>query len=221
MKGYLKVLIISCCFLCFRGIDVLGVNNSIIKIHMNNNMNINEEKIFLENLDMNPGDEIENTLIIENNYDFAYSLYMSAKRITNEEEYDLLKVIDLKVSFGDELIYKGPIINEKSEEKILLGVFEPNSSKTFKAVATLRDGIGDEYKDKYARVDWLFIAEGDDGNSITSSNQINLGNNIKNNNKTNLPRTGEVIRGIYFAVGFIAIGILLLSSKNDKKKFKN
>ena len=148
---------------------------------------------------------------------------MSAKRITNEEEYDLLKVIDLEVSFGDEVIYKGPIINEKSEEKenSCLGVFDPNSSKTFKAVATLRDGIGDEYKDKYARVDWLFIAEGDDGNSITSSNQINLGNNIKNNNKTNLPRTGEIIRRIYFAVGFIAIGILLLSSKNDKKKFKN
>lgn len=215
MKRYLKVLIISFLFVCFGSIDALATNDGVIKIDMNsNNINVNEEKIFLEDLDINPGDSVENTLIIENNYDFAYSLYMSAKRITDEEEYDLLTVIDLEVIFDDEVIYKGPIIKNDSEEKILLGVFQPNSSKTLKAVATLSESVGNEYKNKYARVDWIFNAEGDDGKNISSDNPINSGSN---NNQTNLPYTGEVVKSIYMALGFITIGALLLSSKKDKK----
>lgn len=226
MKKYFKVLIISFLFICFGCIDVLATNSGIIKIDMNsNNINVNEEKIFLEDLDMNPGSSVENTLIIENNYDFAYSLYMSAKRMTDEEEYDLLKVIDLEITFGNEVIYKGPIINNKSEERILLGVFQPDSSKSLKAVARLNDDIGNEYKNKYVEVDWLFTAEGDDGKNISSSNSTNSGNNTGNNggsgnNQSNLPHTGEVVKSIYMALGFIAIGALLLSSKKDRKKLK-
>lgn len=226
MKGYLKVLIISFLFVCFGSIDALATNNGIIKIDMNsNNINVNEEKMFLEGLDMNPGDSVKNTLIIENNYDFAYSLYMSAKRITDEEEYDLLNVIDLEVTFDDKVIYKGPIINENSDEKILLGVFQPDSSKTLKAVATLSESVGNEYKNKYVEVDWLFIAEGDDGKNISSEISTGSGNNISNNggssdNQSNLPHTGEIVKSIYMALGFIAIGALLLGSKKDKKKLK-
>ena len=222
MKRYLKVLIISFLFLCFGSVDALASNNGIITIDMNkNNINVSEKKIFLQDLDMNPGDSVENTLVIENNYNFTYNLYMSVKRITAEEEYDLFKVIDLEITFGNEVIYKGPIIKNHSEEKILLGVFQPEASKKLKAVATLRRDIGNEYKNKYVEVDWIFTAEGDDGKNISSNNSTNLGNNTgSSNNHTNLPHTGEVVRGIYFALGFIAIGTLLLSSKKDKKKLK-
>ncbi len=219
MNRYLKVLIISFLFVCFVNIDVLATNKGTITIDMkDSSIDVNNGKIFLENLDMNPGDSVENTLVIKNNYDFAYSLYMSAKRITDEEEYDLLKVIDLEIVFGDEVIYKGPIINENNEEKVLLGVFEANSSKTLKAVATLSSDIGNEYRNKYVSVHWLFTAEGDDGKNISSDsseNNIEIGNN-----KFNLPHTGEFVREIYIALGFIIIGILLLSSKKDKNVSK-
>lgn len=221
MKRYLKTLVISFLFVCFGSIDVLATSSGIITIDMNSNtINVNEKKIFLEDLDMNPGDSVENTLIIENNYDFAYSLYMSAEKITEEEEYDLLKIIDLEVTFGDEVIYKGPIINENNDGRILLGVFQPESSKSLKAVATLRKDIGNEYKNKYARVDWIFIAEGADGKNITSDNLAGENTGSNNNNKTNLPHTGEVIKSIYMALGFIIIGALLISSRKDKKRLK-
>ena len=75
-------------------------------------ISIPEDEPFLIKMGMLPGDRVERTMIIQNDYEYAYDLFLRAERVSEQEEYDLLTKLELSVYDGDQLIYdqKGEII---------------------------------------------------------------------------------------------------------------
>lgn len=117
---------------------------------------------------LNPGDEITETLKISNKYSRPYTLYMRAERIGEEEEFDLLKLLWLTITYKGEVIYEGLATGTSDEEgynltqNISLGKINPNQS--YELIATISlDGpnTGNEYQGKEAQVKWIFTAQTD------------------------------------------------------------
>lgn len=123
-------------------------------------ISIPEDEPFLIKMGMLPGDSVERTMTIQNDYEYAYDLYLRAERVSEKEEFDLLTKLELSVYDGEELIYKGPASGEDGMIKdISLGTYEPGDKTELYAVVEL-DGpsTGNEYKNKYAEVNWIFTA---------------------------------------------------------------
>lgn len=121
---------------------------------------IDGDKPFLVKYDMMPGDVIQRKIVLNNKHEDSYKVYLKAKRITPEEKYDLLNKIDLELFYNGEEFYKGPISGEDGLiHDVYLGTINPRESKVLDAKAEF-DGkeIGNEYKNKYAEVEWIFTA---------------------------------------------------------------
>ena len=52
-------------------------------------ISIPEDEPFLIKMGMLPGDSVERTMTIQNNYEYAYDLYLRAERVSEKEEFDL------------------------------------------------------------------------------------------------------------------------------------
>ena len=114
--------------------------------------------LFFEN--MLPGDSVKRVMVIKNEYEHPFELFLRAERVSEKEEFDLLNKINLTITYKDKGLYKGYASGEYDiTENISLGVFQPGQEEILEAVAEL-DGptTGNEYKNKYAEVKWIFTA---------------------------------------------------------------
>lgn len=194
MKGFIKTVLITLSLLLIISIkgeastltppNVQLLGNADGLVHISNT-----EDMFLYRYNMLPGDSVERTLEIKNQYEDSYELFLRAERVSEKEEYDLLDKLDLKITFDDKVIYVGPTSGEyKITDNISLGTFKPGEEATLFAKVEL-DGpsTGNEYKNKFAQVNWIFTAVRKDSNDNTSTDKPS------NSNKpsTNKPSTNK------------------------------
>ncbi len=194
MKGFIKTVLITLSLLLIISIkgeastltppNVQLLGNADGLVHISNT-----EDMFLYRYNMLPGDSVERTLEIKNQYEDSYELFLRAERVSEKEEYDLLDKLDLKITFDDKVIYVGPTSGEyKLTDNISLGTFKPGEEATLFAKVEL-DGpsTGNEYKNKFAQVNWIFTAVRKDSNDNTSTDKPS------NSNKpsTNKPSTNK------------------------------
>ena len=170
---------------------------------------------FLLGEDMSPGDKVTRTLEIKNKYDKAYELYLQAERVTPPEKYDLLDVINLKISYKDEVIYDGPVSGEDGlTENIELGLFEPGDEENLTAVAELDpSATNPAYLNKTVQVNWIFTAQAKESSKPTEP-EVNNPSQNKPSNST--PQTGD--QGIYAYLtlgGASLLGLYNIRRKKD------
>lgn len=166
-------------------------------------VSIPENQPFLQSDNMLPGDVVERNMIIENKYDYPYEVFLRAERVTEKEKYDLLEKLNLSLVYNGKIIYEGPVSGDKGlSNNISLGVVKPGESKILNGKVEL-DGraTGNEYKNKYGRVDWIFTA------SRTEAN----------NSKENRPYTGDTGVALYVILALVSSGALVVLLKNKKK----
>ncbi|MGL5353804.1 MAG: hypothetical protein ACRDA5_10855 [Clostridium sp.] len=161
---------------------------------------------FLYKEAMVPGDIVKRTMIIKNDYDKPYEIYMRAERVTGIEKYDLLNKLKLTITYEGIVIYNGPAsgeVNLLREDNLIkdisLGSVKPVETKTLYAEVTLDgDSVGNEYKNKVAQVDWIFTAI--------------------NRESSKVPDTGDDKLLPYIILASLSIAFLLFI--NRKKLFK-
>lgn len=195
-------------------VQLLGDANGLVHIP--------EDDLFLHFSNMLPGDSISRTLIIKNNYKDSYEIFLKAKNVSSEEEYDLLDKLDLEIKYNDKIIYKGPISGEnKLTQDISLGIFKPSQQATLVAQVIL-DGpsTGNEYKNKCVQVDWVFTAiKSYESTNPPTNSQIDNSIATKPNQEevVKLPGTGDDGILLHVVLGISSILILLITSKKNKK----
>lgn len=178
---------------------------------------------FLMKYNMLPGDTVERKMDLVNNYSYGYKIYLRAKRLTKKENIDLLSKINLTVYYDNKEIYSGPVSGDDGMLKnIPLGSINPGEKKELFAKAVL-DGktTGNEYKNKYGDVEWIFTAV-----RIPKSSTYDKEGFFdkyvpeKIFNREIMPKTGSELAGYipYIAIGAILLGLLVLSYNRKNKK---
>lgn len=115
---------------------------------------------FLQKEDMLPGDTVNGEILLKNNYDYPYDIYIRAEDKEKKSDAKFLEKLKLEISLNDKDLYKGSLDGgEEMSKDIFLGTINPGQSVVLKAAVTL-DGksVGNEYKNNYASVDWIFTA---------------------------------------------------------------
>ena len=101
MKGFIKTILITLSLLLIISIkgeastltppNVQLLGNADGLVHISNT-----EDMFLYRYNMLPGDSVERTLEIKNQYEDSYELFLRAERVSEKEEYDLLNKLENK-----------------------------------------------------------------------------------------------------------------------------
>lgn len=117
------------------------------------------QKPFLEKNNMLPGDVVPGEIVIENTHNDEYDLYMRAEKITPDETYDLIKKINLLIEYKGNELYKGDMSGQPDlDGNIYLGRIKPGEKEVLDAKAELDKSAGNEYKNKFGQVNWIFTA---------------------------------------------------------------
>ena len=135
-------------------------NNIIIEGNADGLVTIPNKDEFLTKKDMLPGDEVKGKILLRNQYDYPYEIYIRAEDREKLSDSNFLEKLILNVSIDDDIIYKGSLDGgETMSNDIYLGTINPGESLTLDASVTL-DGrsTGNEFKNKYASIDWIFTA---------------------------------------------------------------
>lgn len=219
MRGFLKKILLTVSLLSIItmqvGANILPPPNVELLGDASGLVHIPSDDLFLYYPNMIPGDSIKQTLEVKNKYDYPYKLFMKAKRVSPKEEYDLLEKLELKITYKGETIYEGPTSGKnKLVEDISLGIFEPGQEEELVAEVKL-DGpsTGNEYKNKYAEVDWIFTAV----RSEEPAKDTTPGKkpSPSKNNSIATGDNGEVL--LYSVLAGASLILLLVAIKNKTK----
>ena len=224
MKCFFKTFIVGISLLSIVTVQGDALSKSSPNVELLGNadglIHLPEDEYFLLGENMAPGDSVERTLEIKNQYDKPYKLYLRAERITPEEEYDLLEVINVKITHENEVIYDGAVSgkDDKSDmtKNIELGTYNPGDEAKLNAVAVL-DGSSvtfPEYANKTAKVRWIFTAETVDTEPSTPTNPSKPNNNISGST----PQTGDTSILGYASLSGASLVALLFGLKKKKNK---
>ncbi len=109
---------------------------------------------------MNPGDSVQKTLVIKNNYSRPFSLYLNAQKVVPVDGgEDLSDVLRLRVTLRGTEIYDG-LIDGFGSSTVALGVFNPGATEELVAMVTLPGPeTGNDYQGATATVIWTFTAQ--------------------------------------------------------------
>ncbi|MCI5727717.1 MAG: hypothetical protein MR274_09470 [Clostridium sp.] len=135
-------------------------SNIIIEGNAEGLVTIPETEDFLQKDKMLPGDEVKGTIKLQNNYDYEYEVFLRAEDSEKKSDISLINMLDLKLSIDGKSIYNGILNgNGQMDKDISLGIIKPGESKTIDASVVLNpEKTGNEYKNKYASIEWIFTA---------------------------------------------------------------
>ncbi|KXA06900.1 hypothetical protein [Clostridium perfringens] len=211
--------------ICNKGVaEVFATPNIKLEGNANGIVFIPGDEPFLTSMNMLPGDKIKRDIILDNKDNQPYKVFLRAERVTKKEKYDLLEKINLSIKYDGKKIYSGPVSGENGmKENICLGVVKPGETNILHASVIL-DGkeTGNEYKNKFGQVNWVFTAvklEDNEGCSTTNIHNDKSNEFNSKDNKRIIPYTGDRGIGIYLVL--IIITFLLLTIINSRRKEKN
>lgn len=224
MKSFLRKFLVTVSLLSIITIQVeantLTPPNVELLGNANGLVHIPEDDLFLHYPNMLPGDKVERTIDIKNKYEYPYEIFIRAKRVNPQEEYDLLNKLNLKITYKDKVIYAGPTSGEHElTDNISLGVFKPGQEEKLVAVVEL-DGpsTGNEYKNKHAQVNWLFTAARYEKQRTHSTEKPDTDLDASEDGKSNFettPKTGD--DGIIKYAILAGASLILLLFRTRKK----
>jgi LPXTG-motif cell wall-anchored protein len=127
---------------------------------------IPQDQNLINILNMTPGDSITSNLTIANNYVNEVEIYLRAERLDEEpleEEPDLYKQIQMKVTLEEDVIHEGKMIDFASEDGIFLGLFQPGDVQELNVEASL-PGLetGNEFMGLSHSNRWIFTISGEE-----------------------------------------------------------
>lgn len=174
---------------------VILMGNSTMKALATSNVDyedrfvtISENDLFTNMKDLLPGGVAENTVALNNKSARSITFYLYAKPSDSTYNQDLLKIIELTVSRGGTVIYRGPASGNPNDALagqtvvssmildpstslygINLGTILPGNSMNLTASISIPgEDLGNEYQNESAMVDWVFLAEGEDEQATTT-----------------------------------------------------
>lgn len=221
MKIFSKAFLVAVSLLSIITIKGDALEKAPPNVELEGNANgivyIPGDEPFLLGEEMVPGDKITRTLEIKNKYDKPYKLYLKSERVTPKETYDLLDVINLKITYKDKVIYEGPVSGEDGMgENIDLGTYKPGDEENLIATVEFDSSISKadaNYWNKEAQVDWIFTAQATEDFSQT----ITPPSENKPSEDINSPQTGDTNILPYVILGGVSIlGIYKFSFKRGE-----
>ncbi len=208
-----RLLIMLGAFFCVVA-SVNAYENTLRFIESDNSIYYDSEKyddnLFMNHLDMIPGEENEDVLHIENTTDKEFTLYFRVvdKEYT-EEEAELIDNTTMTIFIDDDIIYDGSIDGENHEDGINLtnaikiGEYSSGSESDLRVVTKLSEDYTNAQNEAVVEIDWEFYAEYDD--AILPINPITL-DRIHHN----------VIIFIVSTVALIVIGIMFFRIRKTR-----
>ena len=208
-----RLLIMLGAFFCVVA-SVNAYENTLRFIESDNSIYYDLEKyddnLFMNHLDMIPGEENEDVLHIENTTDKEFTLYFRVvdKEYT-EEEAELIDNTTMTIFIDDDIIYDGSIDGENHEDGINLtnaikiGEYSSGSESDLRVVTKLSEDYTNAQNEAVVEIDWEFYAEYDD--AILPINPITL-DRIHHN----------VIIFIVSTVALIVIGIMFFRIRKTR-----
>lgn len=160
------------------------------------------EKPFLEFDRMIPGDSVEGKMILKNSFSDAYEIFLRAEAGGVNDEY-LLKRLNMQITYDGKGLYQGNAMGSNGLEKnISLGIIEPGKQKELEAKVLL-DGrsVGNEYKGKEGKVNWIFTA-------------IRI---PQNSSGMDSPKTGDDTRIALLILINLLMGCMIIQAVVEKK----
>lgn len=225
MKIFIKTIILTVSLLSIITIKGEAIEKTPPNVQLlgkaDGLVHIPGDDLFLHYPNMLPGDKIQRTLEIKNEYEYPYELFLKAKRISPKEEYDLLQKLNLKITYKNKVIYEGATSGEnKLLEDISLGVFNPGQEEMLVATVELDGpGTGNEYKNKYAEVDWIFTAiRSEDTGTDTEDPNVKPPTDVGGGSGSGgieSPQTGDYGILEYVILGCASALILFISRKKN------
>ena len=170
------------------------------------------ENVFMKHIDMIPGSEYRDELVIENNTNKEYSLYLKVKLKDQSIEADeLLDNINMVIYLDDVEIYNGKAkgldyigngIN--LQNAVLLKKFTKKQSSRLKVETSLSNDYSNISNNESSYIDWVFYAEYD--------NKTEEIVDVPNTNKDSFP----VITIVSLTMCAIGIGMVIYARKKQK-----
>lgn len=215
MKKIIKIFGVMFIAMSLVSINVSASNNPsnvILQGDASGIVFIDGDKPFLESVGMIPGDSTSRRIVIKNDSNSPFKVYMRAERVTPIEEHDLFNKLELEILYKENLIYEGSASGEDGLEKdIYLGIYKPGEEANLYAKVYL-DGpsTGNEYKNKFAQVNWIFTAVSDEDIGVIKPE-------VKPETKPEVkpevkpgksPNTGDSGIGIYIILALISLFLL-------------
>ncbi|RDY27416.1 hypothetical protein CHL78_009380 [Romboutsia weinsteinii] len=220
MKIFLKIFIVAVSLLSIITTQGDALEKSPPNVVLEGNAKgiiyLPGDEAFLLGENIAPGDKITRTLEIKNKYDKSYQLYLRAERVTPEEKYDLMKVINLKITYKDDVLYEGPVSGEDGMvESIDLGTYKPDTEQNLVATVEFDPSISKSnpsYWNKYAQVDWIFTAQAKEDDSTVDKPSNDTGSS----GGSNSPQTGDSGMLTYAILGGASVVVLCKLRKKGK-----
>lgn len=135
-------------------------NNITIEGNARGLVTIPDKEKFLVKENMLPGDEANGTIVLDNHYDYPYTIYLRAEDYEHNTDISFVNKLNLKLDLDGNEFYNGNLHGDDGlSQNVELGTIEPGETKTIKANVTLDgESTGNEYKNCYASCKWIFTA---------------------------------------------------------------
>lgn len=135
-------------------------NNITIEGNAEGLVTIPDEEEFLVKENMLPGDEANGTIVLDNHYDYPYTIYLRAEDYENNTDISFVNKLNLELNLDGKEFYNGDLHGDDGlSQDVEIAVLKPGESRTIKAKVTLDgESTGNEYKNCYASCKWIFTA---------------------------------------------------------------
>lgn len=170
------------------------------------------QDIFPSFRNLAPGEAVGQQVLLKNQSDEKVSMFLkptlpdasSGKKELLEKlvrEYAKITITDA----SGKNVYEGPIAGKDSDQKeISLGSFAAGSEQQFSVTVQLDSAMENEYQGLAAKINWSFIAQGEEGKKTTSA----------------LPKTGQEIRYAILGMGSVAVLLVVVLGIGTFRKRK-
>ncbi|MGM9974040.1 MAG: sortase B protein-sorting domain-containing protein [Clostridiaceae bacterium] len=230
-KSIIRLIILIIMTLSFSQMEaVSAAGNEAEIIFKDNEIIYNpDNKVFMEHLNLIPGERYNNSLKVYNESTYIYDLYLQLSLPENDEEgLKLLDYIQMDIIYEDEIIYSGNVkgnegINGKEPgERYLLGIFDPLDQGEINVVIKVSEELTKENINAYGETEWKLVAvayEKQVGGEETEEEPEEVKEEETVITPGGNPKTGDessLLPYMLFMVGALGSGLVLLAK--DKKR---
>lgn len=125
-----------------------------------------DKSIFMQHHDMVPGKVYTDEILIENNTNTTYNLYLKVNNVEQDELADeLIDNIEMEIYLDDVLIYDGYArgldysnVGVDLQNAILIGEYKTNSESKLTVHTKLSESYSNINNDSIGKIDWEFYA---------------------------------------------------------------
>ncbi len=166
----------------FVSINIVSAADNKLSISSIDNKLYYDSKLFdtntfMKHLDMVPGNTFVDNLVIENQTNYNFNLYLKIKNRNNNE---LLDYMSMKIYLDDKLVYDGDMVgtglfyeNDVLNNSFLVGNFSAHQLSNLKVYTNFSTEYSNTNNSDSLIIDWKLYAEMKDDGDIIDDNDFN------------------------------------------------